>query len=207
MKRIMWPLLLTMMLAVALAACGGGAAEPAAPVEEAAEVVEEAAEEAVEPVAEAPPEEATEAPADEAAEAPAEEPAEAPAEAAEEAPAEEGAAVLVAGLPASGIDADSGLEINPLEVQPGVDYIVRGELVNFALVPTDKPEFMIQSPDGTRYRVRSQPVEEIAFTDGSTLLPHEYKRGMLAQATARLMESATATSVMLSTDLVLLPSE
>lgn len=201
MKRIVWPLILTLLLAIALSACGGGGtAEPAAP---AADTAQEApadtsapAEEAAQPT-EAPAEQAApDEPADAAA------PTEAPAEAPADAPAAEG----VAGLAASGIDADTGLEINPPEIQPGTDYIIRGELVNYALIPTDKPEFMVESPDGSRFRIQSQPLDQISYADGTQIEPHMYKRGMLVQATARLMESDTATSVMLSTDFTLLPS-
>lgn len=206
MKRFFWLIVLT--LSLVLAACGGGSATaPAEPAAEAGEAVEEAVQE-VEAAAEEVVEMAAEEPAEEAAEAPTvEAPAVEEPVVEEAAPSDEASGDSIAGLPASGIDPETGLEINPAQVQPGIDYIVRGELVNFSLIPTDSPEFLVESPAGVRYRIQSQALEEIAYTDGSVLEPHQYKRGMPAQATARLMESATATSIMLSSDLVLLLTE
>lgn len=197
MKRIAWPLILTLLLVIALAACGGNSAEPAA---DAADTAQDAPAATSAPAEEAAP--PTEAPAEEST-APTE-PADAaaPTDAPAEAPVAEGGD----GLSTSGVDAETGLEINPLQVQPGTDYIIRGELVNYALIPTDKPEFMVESADGARFRIQSQPLDQIFFADGTQIEPHMYKRGMLVQATARLMESDTATSVMLSTDFTLLPN-
>ena len=202
MKRSLWLLVLALMV-VALAACGGGAAAPepqsSAP---AAEVVEESAPAEAEAVVEEAPvveepaaEEPTAMPVEETTAA---EPA---ADEAAEAPAEEAAG---SDLAMSGTDPDTGLEINPPQPIPGVDYIVRGNLVSFNLTPQDSPEFLVESPDGVRYRIQSQPVPDIFLDDGTQLKPHEYQRGMMAQATARLQESATATSVMLSENLTLL---
>ena len=188
-KRVWWMCLLLSVLA--LAACGGqGAPEPAAEVETAAGTA---------------PAEEEAAPAEEDA-APAEEPA------AEETTAEgasadtEAAAVgdMIAGRPASGTDPDTGLEINPDTITPGADFIVRGELVNHNLTPIESPEFMVIAPSGVRYRIRSQPVPDIFFEDGTQPAPHEYKRGMLIQATVRQEENAGATTVVDSSDLVLL---
>lgn len=204
MKNKLMLLVLAAMLVALLGACGGGAA-PETPVDTApvAEVEEQAPAEveaeqapAEEPAAaaEAQPE-TTEPTAAPAADAPAEEPA-----------VEEPAAADASGdLAMSGTDADTGLEINPAVPAPGIDYIVRGKLVSFNLTPQDSPEFLIESPDGVRYRIRSQPVPDIYFTDGTQLKPHEYKRGLMAQATARLEDSSTLTSVMLSENLTLFP--
>lgn len=208
MKRSLWLLVLALLLATMLAACGGGnATQPQA--NEAATVVEDAAPVEAEPtVAEEPAAEVMEEPTAEAVEEPTEAGAEPTAvEPATEEPAAEEPAVeadAAGGLMMSGIDPDSGLEINPAQAVPGVDYILRGKLVSFNLTPQDKPEFLIESPDGVRYRIQPQPVPEIFLDDGSQLKPHEYKRGMWAQATARLEESVTATSVMLSDNLTLL---
>jgi hypothetical protein len=150
---------------------------------------------------------AADAPADEpAAESMAEEPS--AQEAAAEAPAEESASSdatdLIAGRPASGIDPDTGLEINPATITPGVDYILRAELISASLTPQDSPEFMLTSPAGVRYRVRAQPVPEIKYEDGTQPALHEFTRGMLVQATVRQEEGAGATILVHSTDLTLL---
>ncbi|MCA9865227.1 MAG: hypothetical protein KC410_01915 [Anaerolineales bacterium] len=203
MKRILWITLLLCALTGALVACGGSTEPPAQP----AEANEIPAVEADEEMAV----EDTPAPADE--EAPVEEaaPAGEDAPATEEAVAEEGAADggneagdMIAGRPASGIDPDTGLEINPPTVVPGVDFIVRGEIINANLTPQDSPEFVILSPSGTRFRIRSQPVPDISYEDGTQPALHEFQRGVLIQATVRQEEGAGATITVQSTDLTLL---
>jgi hypothetical protein len=159
-----------------------------------------AAEESSDPTSSA---ESAAAPEEEAAETADEAPA--GAESAEEPPA--ASSDLIAGLPASGTDPDTGLEINPAQIVPGVDFIVRGELVSFNLTPQDSPEFLLEAPSGTRYRVQSQPTSEIAFTDGSVLLPHQYQRGLLGQATVRQEEGAGVTTVVMTDNFVLLVEE
>lgn len=114
---------------------------------------------------------------------------------------------LVAGLPSSGLDPDTGLEINPTQIVPGVDFIIRGRMISFNLTPQERPEFLIESPAGIRYRVQSQPVPEIAFADGTVLLAHEYQRGLHAQATVRQEEGSGVTSVVISENLILLSEE
>ncbi len=208
----MFPLLLISMLI--LAACGGAAAPAAEP---AVEQVQEAAEQAAAVVEAEPVEEAAaaaETMEEEAEEAMEEEMAseETATESTEtetveepmaEAPVEDG----IAGRPVTGFDAATGLEINPLDVVPGVDFIVIGSLISFNLTPQESPEFMVQSPEGTRYRIQSQAVSEIFAEDGSQLAPHEYQRGMFATATVRLDESGGVTSVVLSDDFMLLSGE
>ncbi len=191
MKRMIWIIVLMLALTTLLVACGGGGG--AAPAEQAAEAPAESApaEDSIveEPAAEQP---AAEEPA-------AEEPA------AEQPAAEEAAtADMVAGRPASGIDPDTGLEINPAAITPGVDYIIRGELTSVNLTPQDSPEFMITSPAGVRYRIRTQPVPQILYDDGTQPALHEITRGTLAQATARQEEDAGATILVHSTDFTLL---
>lgn len=202
MKKVL--LLVLLMLALGGVACGGGGGTPAeAPVEQ-----EPAAEESA-PAAEptAAPAEAEEADEPAAEEAAAED--EAPAEGAGEsgdAPASDGP--MVAGRPATGIDPDTNLEINPPAVVPGVDFIVRGEIVNANLTPQESPEFVILSPDGTRFRIRSQAVADIAYEDGTVPALHEFQRGVLVQATVRQEEGAGATITVQSTDFTLLhPTE
>lgn len=202
MKRSVWLTVLLLTLIGALAACGGGA--PAAPVAEEPAQAETTVEEAPteEPAVEEAPAEEAEAPTEEAAP---ESEAEAPA--AEEAPAEEASGDMVAGRPAGGTDPDTGLEINPPSVVPGVDFIVRGEIVNANLTPQDSPEFVILAPSGTRYRIRSQHVLDITYEDGTQPALHEFQRGVLIQATVRQDEGAGATITVNSTDFTLLHDE
>ncbi len=201
MKKSLWLLVIALILAATLVACGGSDAPTgSAPVEAAAEVVEDVAESPAEVVVV---EEAVEeAAADMPEEPPAtEEPME---EVAAEADAASAEVDATDGMQMSGVDPDTGLEINPVQIAPGIDYIIRGRLISFNLTPQDSPEFLIETPDGARFRIKSQPAPDIYFDDGTQLLPHEYRRGILAQATAQLEESARATSVMLSPNFTLL---
>jgi hypothetical protein len=196
MKKIAWVSLLILTLIVALAACGGGAPaettiENQAPAE--SETVVEAT-----PIADTS-EEAAGPTTDAGAESAATEVA-APAEA-------QSGGDTVAGLPASGTDPDTGLEINPPGVVPGVAFIVRGEIVNANLTPQDSPGFVILSPSGTRYRIRSQHVNDITFEDGEKPALHEFKRGVLIQATVQQAEDAGETITVQSSDLMLLHSD
>ena len=209
MKRLAWMIFLILALSGGLVACGGGGTETT--VEPAVDetttdttAAEPAADEAAEPAEETA---ATEETAAEA-EPPAEEAAAAEG-AAEEAPVEGEAAGgdLIAGRPASGTDPDTGLEINPAAVVPGVDFIVRGEIVNANLAPQETPEFVVLAPSGTRFRIRSQHVKEIFYDDGTQPALHEFQRGVLLQATVRQEEDAGATITVNSTDLTLLHSE
>lgn len=205
MKKVLWLTLL--ILALSGVACGGGAA-PIEPVANEAPEVQTAEESAADAAA---PTEAPAEPAD-AGEPEGEEPtaeAEAPAE--DEAGGDDAAAgdaAMIAGRPAGGIDPDTSLEINPPTVVPGVDFIVRGEIVNANLTPQESPEFVILAPSGTRFRIRSQQVSDIAYEDGTIPALHEFQRGVLVQATVRQEEDAGATITVHSTDFTLLhPTE
>lgn len=201
MKRLAWMVFLILALSGGLVACGGGSTETAvAPAVEESTTDTTAAEPAADEAAEPAEETASEAEAP-AAETATEEGA------AEEAPAEAAAADLIAGRPASGIDPDTGLEINPAAVVPGVDFIVRGEIVNANLTPQETPEFVVLAPSGTRFRIRSQHVKEIFYDDGTQPALHEFQRGVLLQATVRQEEDAGATITVNSTDLTLLHNE
>lgn len=193
MKKLLWIALLLLTLTAVLAACGGGSGE--APAQPAAENEATADSATIDDSAAEPTEMAAPAVEEENA-----------SQTTENAPAVE-SGDSVAGRPAAGTDPDTGLEINPDSVIPGVDFIVRGELVNSNLTPQDKPEFLVQAPSGTRYRIHPQPVPQITYEDGTQPAPHEYKRGMLIQATVRQEEGAGATIVVTSTDFTLLHDE
>lgn len=199
-------IIMVLMLAFLLVGCGGGgaASEPEAAGTGGQVPAESAAEEAEEPAAAA--EEAEEPAAAEVNDAAAAETDEDSA-AAEEAETAAGDPSLIAGMPTSGVDPDSGLEINPPTIVPGVDFIVRGTVISFNLTPQESPEFLIESPAGVRYRVSSQPVPEISFEDGTVLLPHQYQRGVFAQATVRQEEGSGVTSVVTTDNLMLLSGD
>lgn len=158
------------------------AAEPVAAAEEPTAVVEE-------PTAVSEPDAASEEPA---AEPEVVEPADEPA-----------ADDPYLGRPLSGIDPETGMEINPPTILKGTEFIVRGKITSMNLTPQTKPEFLIESPDGVRYRVQSQGLADIYLVDGSQLKPFEYKQGMFVQATVFQEANAGATNVVQSSDLII----
>lgn len=207
--------LLWIIALLMLVACGGGGEPEAdAPAStndtSSSTAAEEEAEE--EDSTSSDSEEMEEAPADteeEAEEAPAdEEAADEPEEetAVEEAPVEEASGGF-GDRPMTGTDPETGLAINPDSVNPGDTFIVRGEIISMNLTPTTSPEFLIQSPDGLKFRLRSQDLAETYFEDGDQLQPFQYQLGILAQATATLAADASPSDIPTSDDLVLVKDE
>jgi len=201
-------LLIGIVLLLILAACGGGASdtpEPVTAVQAPAESgtssntntantsASDTAVDTTQPTEEAPlVEEAT-----------VEEPS-ADQPAAVEPTVEPAAADIFAGLPTSGTDPETGLEINPSELLQGVEFIVRGKIVSMNLIPQTDPEFLIESPDGVKFRVQSQGIADIYFLDGTQIAAHQYRQGMIAQATVFQDAGAGLTTVVESDDLTLI---
>lgn len=120
---------------------------------------------------------------------------------------DEVAGATVAGRPASGTDPETGMNINPDTFGPGDEFVVRGTIISMNLTPTVSPEFLIEAPSGRKYRIRSQDLAETYLDDGTQLRPHEYRQGMLAQATASLASDAGPADILLSENLILLREE
>lgn len=198
-----------------LTACGGGGGtEPEAPAADnnsSSSTTSEAADTNEEETTPSEPvvEEVSEEPAvEESSET--EEPEVATEESSEEtAPAEEAAAPAspFGDRPMSGTDSETGLPVNPESVRPGDTFIVRGEIISMNLTPTTAPEFLIQSPDGLKFRIRSQDLAETFYEDGDQLQAFQYRNGILAQATAMLAADASPSDIPTSTDLVLIKEE
>lgn len=127
----------------------------------------------------------------------------------EAAPAEEAAAPAspFGNRPLSGTDPDTGLIVNPESVNPGDTFIVRGEIISMNLTPTTAPEFLLQSPEGLKFRIRSQDLKETFYEDGDQLQAFQYRNGLLAQATVTLAADASPSDIPTSTDLVLVKDE
>lgn len=130
-------------------------------------------------------------------------------EPASEEPAEEPAASdsPFGDRPLTGTDPETGLPVNPEAVNPGDTFIVRGEIISMNLTPTTSPEFLIQSPDGLKFRLRSQDLADTYFEDGDQLQAFQYQNGLLAQATATLAADASPSDIPVSMDLVLVKDE
>ena len=109
--------------------------------------------------------------------------------------------------PMKGADPETGLQVNPDVVRPGDTFIVRGQIISMNLTPTTAPEFLIQSPDGLNFRLRSQDLATTFYEDGDQLKPFQYRNGILAQATAVLAADARPSDIPTSADLVLIKDE
>lgn len=198
-----------------LASCGGsGEAEPDVPAADnsSSSSTESEATEADEEETTAPEtteEDATEASEEPAAEESSETEAAVEASSEEAAPAEEAAAPAspFGDRPMTGTDPETSLPVNPDSVSPGDTFIIRGEIISMNLTPTTSPEFLIQAPDGLKFRIRSQDLAETFYEDGDQLQPFQYRNGLLAQATAMLAADAGLSDIPTSTDLVLIKEE
>lgn len=198
-----------------LASCGGSSeAEPDVPAADnsSSSSTESEATEADEEETTAPEtteEDATEASEEPAAEESSETEAAVEASSEEAAPAEEAAAPAspFGDRPMTGTDPETSLPVNPDSVSPGDTFIIRGEIISMNLTPTTSPEFLIQAPDGLKFRIRSQDLAETFYEDGDQLQPFQYRNGLLAQATAMLAADAGLSDIPTSTDLVLIKEE
>ncbi|MEM7334443.1 MAG: hypothetical protein AAF490_20365 [Chloroflexota bacterium] len=120
---------------------------------------------------------------------------------------EEDTAVGFGDTPMSGVDPDTGLEINPPSYGPGDTFIVRGTVISMNLTPVTNPEFLIESPEGVRYRVNTQPLEDTFFVDGSQWQPFEFRQGVGAMVTIEFDASLTTSDIPSGSDLVLVMQE
>ncbi len=210
-------ILLWTIALILLAACGGGG-EPesntstsgndtsSSTTTETTVTEEESTSEDSEEMAEEPTQESE--PADDAEPAAETDEAAASEESAEETAAEPAASGSPFGdRPMTGTDPETGLSINPETINPGDTFIVRGEIISMNLTPTTSPEFLIQSPDGLKFRLRSQDLADTYYEDGDQLKPFQYQNGLLAQATASLAADASPSDIPTSTDLVLIKDE
>lgn len=101
----------------------------------------------------------------------------------------------------------AGLPVNPDPIVPGEPFIVEGVVVNASMIPADAPQFLIEGDNGVRFRLDSQPADEIFTTSGGQLLPHQFGPGIRVRATALLPADATAADVATTGDLVVIQEE
>jgi hypothetical protein len=71
----------------------------------------------------------------------------------------------------------------------------------------ETPQFLIEGDNGVRFRLDSQPADEIFTTAGGQLLPHQFGPGVRVRATALLPADATAADVAITADLVVIQEE
>ena len=101
----------------------------------------------------------------------------------------------------------AGLPVNPDPIVPGQPFIVEGVVVNASMIPVETPQFLIEGDNGVRFRLDSQPADEIFTTAGGQLLPHQFGPGVRVRATALLPADATAADVAITADLVVIQEE
>ena len=80
------------------------------------------------------------------------------------------------------VDEETGLPFNPEEAPDG-EFIIEGVVSSLTLTPQDKPEYVVTLPSGKRYRIRSQPLSETFFDDGTAVSPSTLRQGMTVRAT------------------------
>lgn len=75
-------------------------------------------------------------------------------------------------------------------------------------IPQDKPTFTIRIPGGASYTIHAQPITEIFVEDGSQLLPHEFRSGLLIKATVQFESNvAGGTPGFVTDNLVIMLAE
>lgn len=79
------------------------------------------------------------------------------------------------------IDEATGLPLNP-ETIPEGDFVVEGTISSMNLTPQSSPEFVLSSPSGRTYRVRSQPLPDILYDDGEAVGVASFVQGMQVRA-------------------------
>jgi hypothetical protein len=104
------------------------------------------------------------------------------------------------------IDEETGLPFNP-EQAPDGEFVIEGVLSSLTLTPQNKPEFVVQLPSGKRYRLRSQPLNETFYEDGSPITPPEIRQGMMVRATVLFHPDEGPNGEFRSPDLTFLLTE
>ncbi len=104
------------------------------------------------------------------------------------------------------IDEVTGLELNPVVIPDG-EFIVQGTITAVNLIPQDEPLLKIMTENGQLYQIRSQPVPQITYEDGTAVRPVDIKNGLQVRATVQQSESGGlgGEPVLASTNLVILP--
>jgi len=104
------------------------------------------------------------------------------------------------------IDAATGLPLNP-QVLPDGPFIVEGVIASQNLTPQTAPEFVVRVPSGKTFRIRSQPLADTFYDDGSPIAPSEFTQGMQVRAmVTQAPADATSGSVnlLISEDLTII---
>jgi hypothetical protein len=79
------------------------------------------------------------------------------------------------------IDESTGLPLNP-EAIPDGDFVVEGTISSMNLTPQSTPEFVLRIDSGRTYRVRTQPLPDILYSDGEAVGIANFVQGMEVRA-------------------------
>ncbi len=103
------------------------------------------------------------------------------------------------------LDEVTGLELNPVVIPDG-EFVVQGTITAVNLIPQDEPLIKVMTENGQLYQIRSQPVPQITYEDGTAIRPVDIKNGLQIRATVQQSESGGlgGEPVLASTNLVIL---
>jgi hypothetical protein len=104
------------------------------------------------------------------------------------------------------VDEETGLPFNPEEAPDG-EFVIEGVVSSLTLTPQDKPEYVVTLPSGKRYRIRSQPLSETFFDDGTAVSPSTLRQGMTVRATVAYFPDEGVAGEYRTADLIFFMAE
>lgn len=106
------------------------------------------------------------------------------------------------------MDETTGLELNPVVIPDG-EFVIQGTIAAVNLIPQDEPLIKVTTENGQLYQIRTQPVPQIAYDDGTVARPVDIKNGLAVRATVQQSDvgGLGGEPVLASTDFTILRSE
>lgn len=106
------------------------------------------------------------------------------------------------------IDEATGLELNPVVIPEG-EFVVQGTITAVNLIPQDEPLIKVTTENGQLYQIRTQPVPQITYDDGTVARPVDIKNGLTVRATVQQSDvgGLGGEPVLASTDFTILRSD
>ena len=106
------------------------------------------------------------------------------------------------------MDEATGLELNPVVIPDG-EFVIQGTIAAVNLIPQDEPLIKVTTENGQLYQIRTQPVPQIMYDDGTVARPVDIKNGLAVRATVQQSEAGGlgGEPVLASTDFTILRSE
>lgn len=106
------------------------------------------------------------------------------------------------------LDEATGLELNPIVIPEG-EFVVQGTITAVNLIPQDEPLIKVMTESGQIYQIRTQPVPQITYDDGTVARPVDIKNGLAVRATVQQSDvgGLGGEPVLASTNFTILRSE